>query len=103
MTDAGMKERWAAAQENVAQLDACPRHRFVLTDEQIAQGSGALFGKKLVCERCEGRMDLLHINQYIRGYKAAGGNPNDVMAGWQVEEGDGRTTRRYFKGQHNDD
>lgn len=89
---------WAEAQTNVARLDACPRHFFRMTDEQVAAGPGALFGAKLTCERCGGRMDMLGVNQYIRGYTAANGNPNDIMPGWNNDETNGRTQRRFFKG-----
>lgn len=97
MDDADRKRLWANANANVEQLNACPRHHFVMTDEQVAAGPAALFGAKLTCQRCNGRMDMLGVNQYVRGFKAAGGNPNDVMPGWG-DEGNGRTNRRYFKG-----
>lgn len=89
---------FADAQANVAALDACPRHHFEISDELIAQGVGAMFGMKLNCHRCNGRMDMLHINQYVRGYAAAGGNPNDILPGWNNDETNGRTERRFFNG-----
>lgn len=61
---------------NRAKLDACPRHFFRcdLTPDEIR----AAFGQRLPCLRCEGTMLLTEINQYIRGYEAAGGNANDI-------------------------
>lgn len=90
------QRRWAEAQANVERLNGCPRHHFVMTDEQVVAGPGALFGKKLTCHRCNGRMDMLGVNQYVRGYQAAGGNPNDILPGWN----DDRTTetpRKFFR------
>lgn len=99
MDDADRKRLWADANANVEKLNACPRHHFVMTDEQVKGGPGALFGAKLTCERCGGRMDMLGVNQYVRGFVAGGGNPNDIMPGWDNEPKDERSSRRFFKGE----
>lgn len=97
MKDAG--KLWAEISANNDKLNACPRHFFELPDEAIAEGMGALFGKKLTCLRCHGSLRLTDINQYIRGFEAAGGNPNDVLPGWNGEgQSDGQTQRKYFRG-----
>lgn len=97
MNDADSKRLWAAAQANVERLNGCPRHLFEMTDEQVNAGPAALFGKKLECQRCNGRMDMIHVNQYVRGFIAAGGNPNDILPGWN-NDGQTETPRRYFRG-----
>lgn len=40
------------------------------------------FNGKIVCFNCGGAMDLIKVSEYVRGYIAAGGNPNDVWPGW---------------------
>lgn len=99
MDDAGRKRLWAEAQANVDKLNECPRHHFEMTDEQVAAGPAALFGAKLTCARCKGRMDMLGVNQYVRGFVAAGGNPNDILPGWNDEQNNGRTSRQFFRGE----
>lgn len=97
MTGADNQRLWAEAQANVARLDGCSRHHFEMTDEQVNAGPAALFGKKLTCQRCKGRMDMLGVNQYVRGFMAAGGNPNDILPGWNNDERT-ETPRRFFRG-----
>ncbi len=97
MDDADRKRLWADAQANVEKLNACPRHHFEMTDEQVKGGPGALFGAKLTCLRCGGRMDMLGVNQYVRGFMAANGNPNDILPGWNDDKTE-RTQRRFFRG-----
>lgn len=88
------KAAWAAAGANRDKLDACPKHFFPLPP-----GTGIGLGVKLECERCGGRLDLVAINYYVRGYEAAGGNGNDVVTGWREPEDSasgGKSERRYF-------
>lgn len=96
MKDAG--KRWAEISANNDMLNACPRHFFELSDEEIAEGVGGLFGKKLTCRRCNGSMRLTDINHYVRGFAAAGGNPNDVLPGWNNDGKEPQSTRRFFRG-----
>lgn len=98
MDGADRQRLWAEAQANVERLNACPRHLFEMTDEQVNAGPAALFGKKLECHRCNGRMDMIHVNQYVRGYEAAGGNANDILPGWN-NDGHNETPRRFFRGE----
>lgn len=65
----------AEIRENQKHLDGCKRHHFP-TFGQVA------FGMKLDCSNCGGRMCALQAGAYTRGYAAAGGNPNDVIPGW---------------------
>jgi hypothetical protein len=73
-----MLDIWAEAKENGRRLDNCRRHFF--TDE--LPEPAARFGAKLVCRNCGGKMALLYINFYIRGYVAHGGNGNEIWPGW---------------------
>lgn len=97
MDGADSKRLWAQAQANVELLNGCSRHHFAMTDEQVVAGPAALFGKKLTCQRCNGQMDMLGVNQYVRGYAAAGGNPNDILPGWN-NDAQTETRRRFFTG-----
>lgn len=53
-----------------------------------------MLGRKVQCKKCGGLMDLVHLNFYVRGFEAAGGNGNDILPGWKEEPGNGR---RFFK------
>jgi hypothetical protein len=65
---------WAEIKANASLLKACPRHKI---DPEARR-----FGKKSVCLNCHGQMDLGEWLSYTAGYKAAGGNPDDVWPGW---------------------
>ncbi len=62
--------------QNRATLDECPKHRFPL------KGVKLRLGARVMCTHCGGLLDLVRINDYARGYTAAGGNPEDVAPGW---------------------
>jgi hypothetical protein len=79
------------ARENRDKLDACTRHFF-----PMPPGTPVNLGVKLECERCGGKLDLVAINFYVRGYEAAGGDGNDVVTGWREEEPGDKQERRYF-------
>ena len=68
------KKLLAEIRENRDRLRNCPCHRFV--DQK------ANLGKKVECAECGGRMCLTELGGYMSGYKAAGGNPNDLWPGW---------------------
>lgn len=57
--------------ENARRLYSCPRHSFgIVLSGHIKNNH--------VCRNCCGNMSERDIILYARGYKAAGGNPNDV-------------------------
>lgn len=72
-------KRWEKAKANKRRLDACARHRFF----SRSPSEGSPFGKSFVCLNCGGAMNFLSIGEYIEGYQAAGGNPNDIWPGWE--------------------
>lgn len=61
----------------LARLDGCARHRFELGDPPYR------FGAKFTCTVCGGEMDAVQAFRYCQGYKAAGGDPNDVIPGYE--------------------
>jgi hypothetical protein len=71
----------AEAVERRRRLDECPRHHFP------HQAGGYVLGAKVRCDRCGGDLRLSDIGLYLRGYVAAGGNPDDVMPDWRERHG----------------
>lgn len=70
---------WHQAVSNNNKLNACPRHLFTAELPPVNER----FQFKMTCEKCGGYMRLTDINQYIRGYIAAGKNGNEIWPGWQ--------------------
>lgn len=56
-------------------LTECPKHYFVASPP-------IQLGQKVICANCGGAMNLVEARQYILGYMAGGGDPNDVWPGW---------------------
>lgn len=65
-------ELWNEVRANRKKLNACPKHRF---------GSfvGTALRMKATCDNCGGTVPLSEAMIYADGYKAAGGNPDDVL------------------------
>lgn len=68
---------WEAIKANRKRLNECPKHRF-----EIGEPPYRLM-QKATCLHCHGEMELTTIDEYLRGYRAAGGNPNDIVPGWE--------------------
>jgi hypothetical protein len=66
----GIKNIWKEVQANHAKLASCPRHRF--------EGGSVKIGQKVTCLNCGGMTGLVHVGDYIDGYRAAGGDVNDI-------------------------
>lgn len=82
-----MTDLYKKIDDNRVKLDGCSRHHF--------PNLGAIeFGGKAQCSKCFGELSLRGINQYVRGYEAAGKSGNDIVPGWKDET----PTRRFFKG-----
>jgi hypothetical protein len=71
-------EIWKAVQENQKRLSGCLRHRF---DMSGLEGV-ALLRADIPCLECGGTMRSGDIRTYIKGYIAAGGDPEEVWPGW---------------------
>lgn len=65
-----------ALKENRERLDNCQKHRFEVGPPPYR------FGMKLLCVNCKGELDAVQAFRYCQGYKAAGGDPNDVIPNW---------------------
>lgn len=68
---------WAEVRENNRRWRECPRHLFEAWNPDERK-----FGEKLTCKNCGASEMLNDIARYIEGYKAAGGDPNDIMPNW---------------------
>ena len=67
---------------NKIKLDSCKVHHFAESFEKL------LDNNYMTCDNCGGEINYTQVNQYMRGYIAAGGNPSEVWAefmGDQVE------------------
>jgi hypothetical protein len=71
-------EVMAAIKANHEALDKCPKHAFAYPTERRLN-----FGEKLTCRNCGGLMDAVQAFRYCQGFKAAGGNPNEVIEGFE--------------------
>ena len=65
---------WEEVKANKARLDACPRHRFTPVPVRL--------GDRFTCTACGGVVNLADLGNYVKGYRAAGGDPNDIWPGW---------------------
>lgn len=72
-----LHELWLQAKANRERLEGCAKHFFDLGAPPYSLGA------KCHCTRCGGVMDLVVIDQYARGYAAAGGDPNDVVKNYR--------------------
>lgn len=70
---------FAEVQENSRRLRSCSQHLFSVHDVKK-------MGQKLPCYNCGGRLALTDIGFYISGFKAAGGDPNEIMPGYEGAE-----------------
>lgn len=63
---------------NQKRLDQCKRHHFPSWPQNISTH----LGLKVDCCNCGGQMDARMAASYTRGYAAAGGDPNEIIPGW---------------------
>ena len=71
------KAIWEDVKANRARLDACPRHAFAPLPVKI--------GQPVTCTVCSGTLGLVDVSYYIRGFVAAGGDPNVVWPNWKKD------------------
>lgn len=83
-------------QLNRITLDTCPQHKFktpCYTEFKL--------GLKVVCLHCGGSMRAVEAAEYIRGFAAAGGDPNLVWADWCDKGGEAETKCPHCLGKSN--
>lgn len=61
--------------ENHKKQDSCDLHQFEVPK------AGCRLGQYYTCKNCGWKTRIVEIGLYALGYKAGGGNPNDVMEG----------------------
>jgi len=77
MGQANIRALWELAQENQRKLKACKVHEFrtELPPDVLRRG----IHRRLICRNCGGLMLVLDVYTYCLGFKAAGGDPNNVL------------------------
>ena len=70
------KPLFDAIRANQKRLDVCPRHNLEWP------ATGLRLNMKLRCNVCGAYMNFDDAASYVRGYIAAGGNPDDVAPWW---------------------
>lgn len=70
---------FAEVKANAERLAACKRHRVELGDPPYK------FGMTVTCIGCGGTMKAVDLFRYVQGFEAAGGNPNDVVPGYNPD------------------
>ena len=78
MTHEESQKMFDEVKANISLLHSCSKHRFAESPTKHT------FGERVECERCHGRMGVLDALHYTRGYRAAGGDPADVMPQWHL-------------------
>lgn len=76
MTPLESRALWDQVKENNRKISECQRHRFNPVER-------VLVGQKFCCQNCQGVMGLIAIGDYIAGYKAGGGDVNDIWPGYE--------------------
>lgn len=66
--------------ENHERINSCKKHAFDFPKDRPLG-----FGEKLVCLNCGGAMDAIEAFRYCQGFKAAGGNPNEIIENFEAE------------------
>lgn len=69
--------------ENARKAEACPRHLFEPTPQHPAH----ILDKRRTfyrCQICGADLQMHEIRQYIAGYQAAGGHPDDIWPKWKT-------------------
>lgn len=61
--------------ENEVRLNKCAKHNF----GRLADEKRFFFNYKMRCINCNGEMRLHDIELYVKGFMAAGGNPDEVI------------------------
>ena len=68
------QELFKQVQENLKKIRECSKHEFNIEERKPFA--------KLTCNNCGGTVDSSYVLHYIQGYKAAGGDPEDIVPGF---------------------
>lgn len=79
LTDVDAARIMAEVKANLAVLRGCKKHSFVIPYTVTP-------GLKLTCLCCGGTLRLIDAMRYAEGYKAAGGNADEVLLGFNALE-----------------
>lgn len=70
-----IRELWEEVKENRRKLDSCKVHDFGKLPEEFTPS------RRFVCKNCGGAMTVCEVMSYASGYRAAGGDPNNILKG----------------------
>jgi hypothetical protein len=82
-----VKRAWEAARQNFEQLEACSAHHFDSTEPVKP-------GLTVRCKKCGGLMTMQQAAMYATGFRAAGGDPNEVWPAYAVKRWSAATMQR---------
>lgn len=71
LTKERARQLFEEAKENSRRRSECARHSFPAFERKL--------GQRFTCSVCGCSADLSYVCNYADGYKAAGGNPNDIV------------------------
>ncbi len=71
-----MKVELAKIRKNINNIERCKKHRF------DPDNYGRKPGAKATCLNCGGVMRLTEVGSYLQGFKAAGGDTEEVWPGY---------------------
>lgn len=70
---------WESIKENSRKLKECKKHSFgSVIGNGVSTGYASPSARKRKCVNCGGLMEDQAVITYVRGFKAAGGNPDDI-------------------------
>ncbi|MCY1546745.1 hypothetical protein D9M68_827580 [compost metagenome] len=74
----------AQVKENHERLAHCRKHRFVIPDGFMELDPAQKASATLECAACGGRLPLGHAKAYADGFKAAGGDSEGILPGYEA-------------------
>lgn len=70
---------WESVKENSRKLKECKKHFFGgVIGDGVSTGYTSPSARKRKCSNCGGLMEDQAVITYVRGFKAAGGNPDEI-------------------------
>lgn len=78
MTREQAKQLYEEAKDNARRRNECKQHSFPAFERKL--------GQRFICSSCGCSADLLYVTTYAAGFKAAGGDPNSIVPGYESKE-----------------
>ena len=78
MTKEQVRQLFEEAKENTRRRSECKQHSFPAFERKL--------GQRFICASCGCNADLMYVATYAAGFKAAGGDPNSIIPGYEPKE-----------------